>query len=221
LPADGPIPRADDALLDQIAVMLLAGHETTASALSWLIWELVSRPAEQERVSRAVTDAADSAPASAAHGPWSGVAPREVVDALVKETLRLYPPIAFFLRETSNDVVFREKRVPAGSFMVVSPWTLHRHRRFWEAPDMFEPGRWLKPGGTPAGARYIPFGMGARGCPGARFAEIEMHEIVTLLFSQLRFSAVDSTPPKPLGSLTSRPDRDFLVRVASRAALNV
>jgi cytochrome P450 len=218
LAANGASLRTDDALLDQIAVMLLAGHETTASALSWLIWELVSRPVEQEALSRVIADTPDSNLAPAAPGPWSGVTPRNVVDALIKETLRLYPPIAFFLRETSNDVSFREKRIPAGSYMVVSPWTLHRHRRFWEAPDSFEPTRWLKPGGAPADARYIPFGMGARGCPGARFAEIEMQEIVTLLFSQFRFSAVERSRPRPLGSLTSRPDRDFLVRVASRAA---
>jgi cytochrome P450 len=139
-----------------------------------------------------------------------------LVDALIKETLRLYPPIAFFLREASSEVVFREKRIPAGSWVVVSPWTLHRHRRFWRAPDTFEPARWLGEGGTPAEARYIPFGMGARGCPGARFAEIEMQEIVTLLLSRVAFSAVDGARPKPLGSLTSRPNLDFLVRVAPR-----
>jgi cytochrome P450 len=102
--------------------------------------------------------------------------------------------------------------------MVVSPWTLHRHRQFWEAPDAFEPARWLKAEGTPAGARYIPFGMGPRGCPGARFAEIEMQEIIALLFRRVRFSAVDGPSPRPLGSLTSRPDHDFLVCATPRGA---
>jgi len=222
LGANGASSRRNDAereaLLDQVAVLLLAGHETTASALSWLIWELVSRPAEQEAMSTIIAETAESGVGSGTCELWAGATPRELVDALIKETLRLYPPIAFFLRETTSEVVFREKRIPAGSWMVVSPWTLHRHRRYWEAPDAFEPARWLKADAAPAGARYIPFGLGARGCPGARFAEIEMQEIIALLFRRVRFSAVDGPRPRPLGSLTSRPDHDFLVRATPRAA---
>lgn len=201
-----------EALLDEIAVMLLAGHETTASTLSWLSFELAGRLPLQDAAARAVREAADG------KGIWRESAPEAVVDSLAKEALRLYPPIGFFLRETEQDVTFREKQVRAGSFFVISAWTLHRHRKLWPRPDDFLPQRWLEGTAAPARTSYMPFGMGARGCPGARFANVEMAVILRGLLSRTRLTLLPGTRPKPLGNLTSRPDREIILSVRERRA---
>ena len=136
--------------------------------------------------------------------------------ALIQESLRLYPPIAFLLRETMEDVVFREKAIRADSFVVVSPWTIQRHRGLWQAPDAFDPARWMAAEPPPAMANrlaFIPFGQGPRVCPGKRFAEIEMHAILSELLGACRLSRTKGRSPKPLGTLTSRPDDDFRLLV--------
>lgn len=188
-----------EGLLDEIAVMLLAGHETTASTLAWLAWELAHRTELQDRLSMLLRSGQPDP------GFWNGAAPDAVLDALAKETLRLYPPIGFFLRESQADATFREKPVPAGSFVIVSPWTLHRHRKFWPEPDTFRPERWLSDD-PPARTSYMPFGMGARSCPGARFAAVEMAVILRGLLTGVRLTVPSGAArPRPLGNLTSRP----------------
>jgi cytochrome P450 len=129
------------------------------------------------------------------------------------------PPIAFLLRETKRDLVFREKPIGAGSFVVVSPWTVQRHRELWQNPDAFDPGRWLAAEPPPIIANrlaFIPFGQGPRACPRKRFAEIEMHAILSELLGTQRLSRAGGRAPRPLGTLTSRPDVDFRLRLKPR-----
>lgn len=206
------------AILDEIAVMLLAGHETTASVLSWLLWELADMPDEQDKIGQLMQspDARQSDAIPSDQGLQQDLA-RGRLAALIQESLRLYPPIAFLLRETKKDVVFRERPIPADSFVVVSPWIIQRHRRLWQNPDMFDPERWLSADSPPAMAdrtAFIPFGQGPRVCPGKRFADVEMQSILSELLRGCRFSRTRGRRPQPLGSLTSRPDRDFKLRVA-------
>jgi cytochrome P450 len=201
------------AILDQIAVMLLAGHETTASTLSWLVWELAHQPVEQEAAAFLLRGG--DAKGKRAH-PWQDVSPPKVLMALVEEALRLYPPIAFFLRETTSDVTFRGKVIPLGSFVVAAPWALHRHRSVWQHPDEFRPRRWLDEKWTPPPASFIPFGFGPRSCPGQRFAYLEMYEILHALLTRCRLLPSGGVRPTPLGSLTSRPDREFALRFERR-----
>jgi cytochrome P450 len=111
-----------------------------------------------------------------------------------------------------------DMELPAGSLALVSPRTLHRHADYWHEPDRFDPHRWQN--GTPAGAEgvFLPFGSGARLCPGARFAGIEMNAILHVLLSRAAFSDVSQKRAKPLWNLTARPDRPIRLRVAPRKA---
>lgn len=131
-----------EAMLDEIAVMLLAGHETTASVLSWMLWELADTPEWQETSSRLIAEQnlADRDAAVPAYGAAKSSA-QQWLTALIQESLRLYPPIAFLLRETTQDVVFRDKLIRADGLVVVSPWTIQRHRNLWQNPDAFDPTR--------------------------------------------------------------------------------
>ncbi|MBS3648637.1 cytochrome P450 [Pseudaminobacter sp. 19-2017] len=200
----------EQALLDEIAVMLLAGHETTASTLSWLASELAGRSDLQDTAAMALSGK------SAPGGYWREASPEAVADALAKEALRLYPPIGFFLRETREEAVFRGKQVPAKSFFVIAPWTLHRHRSLWSRPDEFAPMRWLDGSPAPARTSYMPFGLGARICPGARFAAVEMETILRGLLPRARLTLSPGKRAKPLGNLTSRPDREIVLGISER-----
>jgi cytochrome P450 len=202
-----------ESMLDEIAVMLLAGHETTASTLSWLLWELAGCPARQDAAAELL---GGRGAAAAEPEAWRGAAPAALRAALIDETLRLYPPIAFFLRETTDDLSLRDKPMCAGDFVVTAPWTLHRHRSRWRDADRFCPQRWLAAAERPSSTAFLPFGFGARSCPGQRFAYLEMHAILHLLLTSCRFHRLREAAPKPLGSLTSRPDREFVLRVEYR-----
>ncbi|MFO1418003.1 MAG: cytochrome P450 [Methylotetracoccus sp.] len=198
--------------LDEIAVMLLAGHETTASTLSWLLWELARRPEQQDTAADALIPEVDDID-RAASGP-------DTVRAMIRETLRLYPPIAFFLRQAEQATTLRGKPVAAGDFVVVSPWTLHRHRKLWTRPGEFIPERWLAPDAGPtARTSFMPFGMGPRTCPGAHFADVELREILRPILRRCRLSPAGGRAPRPLGSLTSRPDREIRLRIAPRGTM--
>ena len=205
------------AILDEIAVMLLAGHETTASVLSWLLWELAAVPQEQENAARLIA-AANAGEPQQDNNLAAGAAARQL-SAFTQEALRLYPPIAFLLRETTEAVSFRERPVCAGGFVVVSPWTIQRHRKLWPDPDHFDPGRWLAaepPAAMAERLAHIPFGYGPRVCPGKRFAEIEMQAILSELLAGCRITRSRGRVPEPLGKLTSRPDYDFLLDITPR-----
>lgn len=210
-------PGHDDRALDEIAVMLLAGHETTASTLSWLAYVLAGDPALQEAAAAAVRLPPGERMAQDAPR-FAGATGDEVLSALTQEALRLYPPIGFFLRENKDDVELDGRTLPKGNFIAVAPRVLHRHRGYWKKPDTFWPERWLETPELPARTAFIPFGMGARVCPGAQFANIEMAEITRLMLTRLRFGLTAGREPLPLGNLTSRPEPDIVLTVTPRAA---
>lgn len=175
---------------DQIAVLVLAGYETTAQSLAWALWLLARSPVHQQRIA----EEAEGLP------PWPRVAsPREVAalkhtGAAVRETLRLYPPLPMLVREARQDTVLSTGVLPRGGFAVVSLWHLHRHRRHWPRPDAFAPERWMDPAQAVARrAAYMPFGHGPRKCPGAGLAMGE----VTLALARICAAATLTPSPGP------------------------
>jgi len=195
----------EELLLDEMSVMILAGHETSASVLSWLFWEVSGKPALFDE---ALEQRADPS------------AFRARIDALVQETLRLFPPIAFYLREAVEQNAELDGQVlPKGSFVAVSPWAIQRNRKYWPDASSFCPMRWLKKReeGDELRARFMPFGFGSRFCPGKYFAEAEMRAIVEEVATRARLERVAGRDPLPLGKLTSRPDHDFCLKFVQRA----
>ena len=201
---------ATDEMVDQVAIFFLAGHETSASALSWALLLLALHPDWQEEV------AAEAV--GLGLGPGFGdLARLKVTRAVFRETLRLYPPVPMMVRAAARPERFRDRAVPRGAQLVLSPWHLHRHERLWENPDGFDPARWLD-GRARDSAReaYIPFSAGPRVCTGAAFAMAEGVLLLALLACAFRFDPVPGRMPVPEAHLTVRARDGIHLRVSRR-----
>ncbi|AZQ66294.1 cytochrome P450 [Silicimonas algicola] len=192
-------------MIDQVAIFFLAGHETSAALLGWTLWCLAAAPEWGERVA-AEAEAFMQSPEFAA---LSGMrATRNVL----REVLRLYPPVPMMVRETMKAERFRDRDVPKGSQVVLSPWHLGRHERLWEDPDTFDPSRWDRQ--TPVREAWLPFSAGPRVCPGAGFAMAEAAVLVAALMARFRFEAMET--PVPVAHLTVRSRDGIRLRAEAR-----
>ncbi len=198
-------------MTDQVAIFLLAGHETSASALAWAIWLLAANPDWQDRVAAEACEVLGDAP------EFGDVARLRVARDVFRETLRLYPAVPMMVREARCPVTFRGRAVPRGAQIVISPWHLQRHERLWERPDDFDPARWQTDAGR-ASARggYLPFSAGARVCPGAGFAMIEGPLLLAMLIRDLRFAVVPGDLPVPVAHLTVRAKTGIRLQILQR-----
>jgi cytochrome P450 len=198
-------------LRDEFMLTLLAGHETTASALSWAYY-LLSLDVRVRGELEAEVDRE-----LAGSRPSTGDLERlTYTRALVSEVLRLYPPIYQFTRQARGEFRLGELKLAPGSLLVISPWLLHRHRRFWKNPDAFLPERFLGSGGRRQRQCYLPFGAGPRVCPGAGFAMNEMVYALAMSAQRFRLDLIPGTVLEPLGRLTLRPRHGLPMRLSHR-----
>lgn len=192
----------EEEVLDQICMLFLAGHETSASALSWCLYLLGESPALQMSLRTEVAKAPNELKAM------------EQVNAMFREVLRLYPPVGYFPREALEDQEIRGAKVRKGDALLVFPWLLHRHRRWWQNPDAFESDRFgsqrEKP---PVKGTYLPFSLGARVCIGASFAMQEAALILSQLLLNFEFESMPEHRPRVVGRLTVRSDHGIKVRL--------
>lgn len=193
---------APEALRDQVATLLVAGHETTALALFWALYLLASDPATQETVS-AEARGLDLGPDGVAEALPRLVCTR----AVLSETLRLYPPAFTLVREAIAADVAAGTPIPAGAVVMIAPWVLHRHRRLWARPDLFDPERFMPGAPPPPRLAYLPFGAGPRICVGAQFALAEATVALASLVSAFRIGlAPGARPVRPVAIVTIQPD---------------
>ena len=197
-------------MVDQVAIFFLAGHETSASALAWALYLLAIYPDWQDRV-------ADEAQALSDEFKFSDMSRLRLSRDVFRETLRLYPPVPMMVREAACPERFRERDVPKGAQIVLSPWHLHRHERLWDNPDGFDPARYQSDNGkTCLRKAYIPFSTGQRVCPGAGFAMIEGPLLLSLLVRAYRFEPVPEKPAMPVAHLTVRGKDGIWLRITPR-----
>ena len=194
--------RPIERLGDQVATFIVAGHETTASAMFWACYLLASAPATQERIAAEATKFS-LAPDDAAEAVPQLTFTRAVVD----EVLRLYPPAFVITRQAVADDFVAGIAVPKGSLVLIAPWVLHRHRRFWSDPDRFDPERFLPERPPPPRFAYLPFGTGPRTCIGAPFALTELVLVLAMLTRSFRIALAPHAPVNPVGLTTIQPDR--------------
>jgi cytochrome P450 len=198
---------SDVQLRDEAVTILVAGHETTAMALSWT-WYLFARHPEQADAVRAEVQAVvgDRLPGYADYGRL----PR--TRAAIAESMRLYPPAWGFSRTVLEDTTLDGWPVPAGSVCAISQWALHRDPRFWSEPTDFRPERWLTADGrfdesAPGQPRdaWLPFGMGSRICIGMSFAWTEAVLVLATLCRRWRPELAPGARVAPRGDVTLRP----------------
>ena len=184
-------------MVDQVVIFFLAGHETSASALGWALYLMALYPDWQDKIA---TEAR-----ALQSGDFSELSKLRISRDVFRETLRLYPPVPMMVREATCPERFRDRDVPKGAQIVLSPWHLHRHERLWDNPDGFDPTRWQTENGKRcAREAYMPFSAGARVCTGAGFAMAEGVLLLSLLLRDLKVSPIKGRVPIPEAHLTVR-----------------
>lgn len=201
-----------DELVDQVAMLFLAGHETSASALAWSLYLISMSPDIQQRMhTEAVAVMGNAAP------KYADIKNMELIRNVFRETLRLYPPVGFFARQATKTQQMRDKTVPANASIVIAPWLIHRHRDLWERPDEFDPDRYSADSAKESlKCAYLPFGLGPRVCMGASFALQEAGLILGTLVRRYRFEPVQGNTPQPVGRLTIRSENGIRMAVFKR-----
>ncbi|MGB2402404.1 MAG: cytochrome P450 [Akkermansiaceae bacterium] len=198
-------------LVDQVAMLFLAGHETSASALSWSLFLISKCPDIQERLHEETCALLGNR-----EPEFRDVARHRQVRNVFRETMRIYPPVGFLtFRKATHGQSLQGKEIPDGSPVVISPWLVHRHRELWERPDEFDPDRFEGGLDQPACA-YIPFGQGPRICIGAAFAMQEAMLILATLTRRYRFTPGPGEDPEPTSRLTIRSLDGIFLKVWKR-----
>jgi len=200
-----------EGLVDQVATLIAAGHETTGVALFWSLWLVAAAPDVQERLA-AEAETLDLAPDNAAET----LPELAYTRAVVHEALRLFPPAFTIVRQACNPDNAGGISIPAGAIVFISPWVLHRHRRLWRQPEVFDPSRFLPGAAAPDRFAYLPFGVGPRVCVGAQFALTEATLVLASIVKAFKIERADSEPVMPVGIVTTQPDRAPLFRLQPR-----
>ncbi len=197
-------------LRDQVATMIVAGHETTALALFWALFLLASAPEAQDAIAREVREM-DFDPNAA--GELLQRLP--YTRAVANETLRLYPPAFIVARQAMTADRCGATSIPAGALVVISPWVLHRHVQRWRQPDAFDPERFLRDE-PPQRLSFMPFGAGPRVCVGAQFGLAEVILVLAMLVKKFEFQLAGTRPVMPAAVVSMQPDHPAPFRLRAR-----
>jgi cytochrome P450 len=190
---------SDEELRDELMTLLVAGHETTATSLSWAFERLLRHPEKLERL-RGEIEAGES---------------EEYLDAVVKETLRLRPVLPVVVRKLAEPMEFGGHLVPAGVAVAPCIYLMHRREEIYPNPRAFAPERFLE---RPAGTyTWIPFGGGVRRCLGASFAQLEMKRVLQTVLSDVELAPAESRSERVVRrSITLNPEHGGRVVVRRR-----
>jgi cytochrome P450 len=193
----------DEQLRDEVITLFLAGHETTANALSWAFYLLATHPGEEGRLRDELDEVLGG---GGRRVPTLDDVPRLAYTRMVlDETLRLYPPAWITNRQAIADDEILGHRIPAGAFVALSPYVLHRHPDYWERPDEFDPERFTpeRSAGRPRFA-YFPFG-GPRQCIGQGMALVEAQLVLATVLGRCRLCPVSDRTVEAEALATLRP----------------
>jgi cytochrome P450 len=193
---DTGLPMEEDQLIDECLILFVAGHETSANALSWMIYLLGNHPEEYSRLQNANTE-------------MQTILIRNVIE----ETMRLYPPAWVVDRTSLEEDEVIDFSFPRGTLWVIYIRGMHRNPEYWERPDEFIPDRWNDPNLNKEA--YMPFGAGPRLCIGEHFALMEMQLIATEIINKWNFVLKSKeVAEKPL--VTLRPGSGVYISITAR-----
>ncbi len=196
-------------LTDQIAVLFLAGHETSATTLSWAFYILARCPHLQTAIRAEIEEITSGQAIEYAH-----IRKLKSVHEVFRETLRLYPPVGGFVREATCPVQVRDKQIKTGDAVVILPWLLHRREDKWPETHEFHPERFSCPEQQDSIRNfYYPFSAGERVCIGAAFANQEAILILTRVIRDFQLVPVEGCEPQPVGHITIKPDQNIRLQL--------
>lgn len=200
-------------LLHNMQFFIVAGHETTALALSWSLLLLASYPEIQERARAEARTALGDAPAGAEH-----LAAMPYVRQVIEEAMRLYPPVGLLARNVRQHDYLSGRDVLPGDVVFLPIYALHRHAMWWRDPDAFDPDN-FSPEAVDKRDRFLhlPFGAGPRACVGASFAMMQAQIILATLLARFRFSPTPGPLPAPVMLMTVRPEPGVRLRIETLA----
>ena len=203
----------DEQLIDNLLTFYLAGHETTAKALTWTVYLLARSPhwtaALKDEIARVTGGAAVSA---------GDIERLVLVQQVLKESMRLYPPVPMMTRQAVAEAQLGPHSIAAGTSVVMSIYAIHRHRTRWSDPDAFDPERFApaKEAQIPR-YQYMPFGAGPRICIGMAFAMLEATAMLATLLQRARFAPLEGHEPLPVARVTLVPRGGMPLRVWTEA----
>ncbi len=201
----------DDRIRDQMLTMLIAGHDTSTALLAWTFYLLGSNPETYARLTQQVRDSLGDGVLGSERN-WQP----PLLDHVIKESLRLYPPIHIGNRMIADDIEFQGERIPAGERLFYSIYLTHRDPAYWEDAEQFCPERFAHGRKTPPFA-YIPFGGGPRACIGAAFGQAEARLVLGRLLQCYDFELVEPRVHAHMGA-TLEPRPGVRMRVKKRGA---
>jgi len=199
---------SDEQLIDEVLILFVAGHETTANALTWCIYLLTNHP---EIYSKTKSEAAEL---NAEDWTFSKVVKNDILHQVVSETMRLYPPAWILDRSALEDDDINGAHIRKGDLIGLFTYGAHRNAEYWDEPEEFKPSRF-----SPTSAdierpkyAYFPFGGGPRLCIGSQFALMEMKIALSVVLEAFDFELISKqVEPQPL--ITLRPKESIMVRI--------
>ena len=198
---------SDEDIMSEINMFLFAGHETTASSLSWTLHLLGKHPDIQRKCReeiRSVLGGRESI-------EWTDLSCLKFTSMCIKESMRLYPPVPMLPRMLMEDLKVDEYMIPKGTPVTIPIYLIHRHPKYWKNPDAFDPTRFCedKPGGS--NFSFIPFSAGHRNCLGQRFAQTEQLIAIALIINKFELESI-SKEVRRLPEVTLKPEGGLQIK---------
>jgi cytochrome P450 len=202
----------EERLVDNVLTFFLAGHETTAKALAWTLYLVARYPEWAARLEEEIGRVVGNGALGAQH-----IEQLVLTQQVLKESMRLYPPVPIMSRQAVADVEIEGHAVKAGTSLLIPIYALHRHARRWEDADAFRPERFA-PENEAAIPRYqyMPFGAGPRVCVGRAFATMEAVALLATFVQHARFELSGGAEPIPLARVTLLARGGMPLRVTAR-----
>ncbi len=202
-------PMNEAQLIDNLLTFYLAGHDTTAKALTWTLYLLAQSPEWTALLRDEIARVTGGGPVAAEH-----IDKLVLTQQVIKEGMRLFPPVPVMSRQSVADTTLGSHAVPAGTSLVIPIYALHRHRARWTDPDLFDPARFAPEREARLSRyQYMPFGAGPRICIGMAFAMIEATAILATMLQSVRFGPVPGPAPMPVARVTLVPKGGMPLRI--------